>query len=293
MESPKQSPPMDRTPSGEDVAFLGRLAGGLAHEIKNPLSTIAINLALLQEDWERGAAVRNPDQPEPTPREARSLRRIGTLQREVERLEKIVDEFQRYARGTRVNRRPEDLARIIVRVVDFVGPELEQAGVRSHVDLPTSLPLVLVDEGPIEQALLNLITNARQAMPDGGELLIQMRRLGHHVELVITDTGIGMTEAQIEHCFDVYWSNKKGGTGLGLPTTKRIIEEHGGTISVLSELGRGTSFSITLPLVVELFQKSAAKESADLVVDMGSCDLADGQVDGDEAPENRAGENRS
>ena len=236
----------------ERVAFLSRLAGGLAHEIKNPLSTMSINLALLEEDWERAASTRNPGAPERTPREERSLKRIRTLQREVKRLEHILEEFLHYARGGEVNRAPEDLARIVRELVEFVEPEDEQAGIRHHVDLPVGLPLVLVDEAQIKQAVLNLFVNARQAMPDGGELLVRLARLGNQVELTVTDTGTGMSPENLGRCFDEYFSDKKGGTGLGLPTAARIIEEHGGSIHVVSEQGRGSAFSIYLPLAVEL-----------------------------------------
>ncbi len=122
------------------------------------------------------------------------------------------------------------------------------------------LPLVLVDEDRIKQALVNLFRNAGQAMPEGGELLIRLQRLGNHVELTITDTGVGMSPEDLERCFEIYWSTKKGGTGLGLATTRRIVEQHGGTIAAISEPGRGTSFSITLPLVVEIPRTDAREE---------------------------------
>ncbi len=234
------------------MAFLVRLADGLAHEIKNPLSTMSINLALLQEDWERAGVARNPAGPLRTPREERSLKRIKTLQREVQRLEQILEDFLHYARGGVVNRKPEDLARIVRELLEFVEPEDERAGIRHHVDLSIGLPLVLVDEARIKQAILNLLVNARQAMPAGGELLVRLRRVGTQVELSITDTGIGMSPEKLERCFDEYWSDKPGGTGLGLSTARRIIEEHGGTISAISEEGRGSSFSALLPLAVEL-----------------------------------------
>jgi signal transduction histidine kinase len=238
--------------SFDRVRFLSRLAGGLAHEIKNPLSTMAINLALLQEDWERTGQVRGAVAPERTRREERSLKRIKTLQREVQRLEHILEEFLSYARGGEVNRKPEDLARIVKELLEFVEPEDERAGIRHHVDLPIGLPLVLVDEARIKQAILNLLVNARQAMPDGGELIVRLQRVGTEVELTVTDTGIGMAPEKLARCFDEFWSDKRGGSGLGLSTAKRIVEEHGGSIGVLSEPGRGTSFSILLPLAVEL-----------------------------------------
>lgn len=246
--------PLDdkKSSHADRMAFLVRLADGLAHEIKNPLSTMSINLALLQEDWERAGASRHPDGPVRTPREERSLKRIKTLQREVHRLEHILDDFLHYARGGVVNRRPEDLGRIVRELVEFVEPEDERIGIRHHVDLPIGLPLVLVDEARIKQAVLNLLVNARQAMPDGGELLVRLGRVGNQVELSITDTGLGMSPETLARCFEEYWSDKPGGTGLGLPTTRRIIEEHGGTITAISEVGRGSSFSVLLPLAVEL-----------------------------------------
>src|SRR6185436_13393752 len=108
-EPPDADPGRTAESDPERDELLARLAGGLAHEIKNPLSTMAINLALLEEEWERAGLQRNPDAPEPTPRERRSLKRIKTLQREVQRLEHILDEFLSFARRDAVNRKPEDL----------------------------------------------------------------------------------------------------------------------------------------------------------------------------------------
>jgi len=127
--------------------------------------------------------------------------------------------------------------------------------------MPSSLPMVLLDKGLFQQALVNLFVNARQAMPDGGELIVQAQRLGNFVEVTVTDTGVGMEAEALERCFDIYWSNKKQGTGLGLPTVRRIVEEHEGSIEVLSEQGRGTSIRVMLPLVVEI--TSTGKEEVE------------------------------
>ncbi len=238
--------------SPERMRMLARLAAGLAHEIKNPLSTMAINLALLEEEWSRAK-----DGAEPSARDKRCQKRVHTLQREVKRLETIVDDFLRYARGGEINRAPHDLVALVRDVLDFVEPEDTLAGIRHHAELPFGLPLVMLDSGAFKQALLNLFVNARQAMTSGGELIVRMRREGNWVDLSVTDTGTGMTPDALERCFDVYWSTKKGGTGLGLPTTKRIVDEHGGRIGVVSEPGRGTSFSIVLPLLVEIHGRTA------------------------------------
>jgi signal transduction histidine kinase len=255
-------------PSKEaEAVALARLAAGLAHEIKNPLSTMAINLALLEEEWGRAAQARGEAQAEPTAREKRCVKRVQSLQREVRRLETIVEDFLRYARGGEVNRLPQDLGALVREVLDFVDLEDSRQGIRHHIDLPAGLPLVMLDPGALRQALLNLFVNARQAMPLGGELIVRTRRQGNFVELSITDTGVGMRAEDLQRCFDVYFSTKKGGTGLGLATTRRIVEEHGGTITVVSEPGRGTSFSIVLPLLVEIHSQAQSRPAAESALD--------------------------
>lgn len=232
--------------SAESERRLARIAGGLAHEIKNPLSTMAINLALLEEEFKKTA------EEEGSARSGRVLKRVGALQREVNRLEGILEDFLRYARGGEVNRAPMDLGELVKDTLSFVESEDSLQGIRHHVDIPSSLPMVLLDKGLFQQALVNLFVNARQAMPEGGELIVQAQRLGNFVEVTVTDTGVGMEAETLERCFDIYWSNKKQGTGLGLPTVRRIIEEHEGAIEVVSEPGRGSSIRVVLPLVVEI-----------------------------------------
>ena len=232
--------------SADSERRLARIAGGLAHEIKNPLSTMAINLALLEEEFKKTA------EEEGSARSGRALKRVGALQREVNRLEGILEDFLRYARGGEVNRAPMDLGELVKDTLSFVESEDSLQGIRHHVDIPSSLPMVLLDKGLFQQALVNLFVNARQAMPEGGELIVQAQRLGNFVEVTVTDTGVGMEPETLERCFDIYWSNKKQGTGLGLPTVRRIIEEHEGAIEVVSEPGRGSSIRVVLPLVVEI-----------------------------------------
>lgn len=239
---------------------LVRLAAGLAHEIKNPLSTMAINLTLMEE--ELGGARRSPGAPELSPRDKRLEKRVSQLQREVHRLEAIVDDFLRFARGGAINRAPADLVALVRETLDFVEPEDRAQAIRHHVELPLSLPLVMLDTGAFRQALLNLLVNARQAMPSGGELIVRLKREGNYAELSITDTGVGMSAEELERCFEVYFSTKKHGTGLGLSTTRRIIEQHEGVITVVSEKGRGTNFSIVLPLIVEIHAMSTEERSS-------------------------------
>ncbi len=233
--------------------LLTRLARGLAHEIRNPLSTMAINLTLLEEEFTRAG--------EDDPRSRRASKRVRTLQREVSRLEGILGDFLHYARGGMVNRQPGDLVAFVHEVLEFMEPEHRTHEIRVLSDLESGLPLVLLDGGVLRQVLINLLVNARQAMPGGGELILQVRRVGPRAQLVITDTGVGMDPEELEHCFDLYWSTKRDGTGLGLSTVRRIILQHEGTIGVVSEKGRGTSFTITLPLVQEVTGSREVEES--------------------------------
>ncbi len=223
---------------GNSLEELGRIAGGLAHEIKNPLSTIGVNLALLREDWAEAK----------TPSEKRSLKKIELLQREVKRLESILNDFLRYAKGQELHLQLADVHEAIQEVVDFIEPEAKTKKVQIRSSFSYGLPKVLLDRVAFQQALLNIVVNARDAMPDGGELILRTERAKNFILIEVTDTGVGMPPENLEKCFDVYYSTKRGGTGLGLPTVKRIIEKHGGSVSVRSELGKGTQFSLLLPL---------------------------------------------
>lgn len=227
--------------SKDRLAELGTLAGGLAHEIKNPLSTIALNLALLREDWEGGESAK----------EKRALKKIALLEREVARLETIVNDFLRYAKGKELRLESCDLNRVVQEVADFIEPEAKRAGVQIRTLFAPDLPKIALDRDAFRQALLNLLVNAREAMPQGGELLLRTAVSGdartREATLEVTDTGVGMAPDVLAQCFDIYYSTKRGGTGLGLPTVRRIVEAHGGDISVQSDAGRGTRFLLRFP----------------------------------------------
>jgi len=227
-----------RLRSSERLAYVGSLAGGLAHEIKNPLSTLNLNLQLIKEDWQNASS----------PKEVRLCRKLEVLQREARRLEEILNDFLRFARGQELDLKEHDLNVIVDDVVTFITPEAEANHVTIHKMYDHTLPKIKVDGDLIKQALLNVVINAQQAMPDGGELIIRTSRQDDEVRVEITDTGVGMTEETMSRIFNVYFSTKKGGTGLGLPTTRRIIQEHGGDITVQSEPSKGSCFTITLPV---------------------------------------------
>jgi len=218
-------------------AEIAELAGGLAHEIRNPLSTMSLNLDLLAEDFQ---AVE-------THRDRRVLQKIERLRRESQRLQDILENFLRFARVQELRLEATDLNVIVEELRDFFEPQAIAQGIVVRTQYEADLPKIGLDVDLFRQALLNLFINARQAMPDGGELLLRTRSDGSWNVLEVTDTGIGMPEEVRARVFDAFYSTRAGGSGLGLPTTRKIVEAHGGSLRVQSEPGRGSQFTLRLP----------------------------------------------
>jgi len=228
-----------RAKGQEHFAELGHLVGGLAHEIKNPLSTLNLNLKLLAEDL-----ARYDDEDH-----RRWLRRLQGLHDEADRLKDILDDFLGFAGKLELTLAVADIRGLIEQLVDFFTAQADAAGVIMRTSLPDEPVRCNVDANLIKQALLNLMINAVQAMSGGGELLVKLAGGRGRAVIEVIDTGPGMPAGQQARIFDAYYSSKKHGTGLGLPTTRRIIIEHHGDIRVESEPGKGTRFIIALPTV--------------------------------------------
>jgi signal transduction histidine kinase len=221
---------------------IARLAGGLAHEIKNPLSTIRLNMELLAEDLE---------EPE-TPAQRRAVKRIEVVRRECDRLQALLDDFLNYAKVRRLHLEPSDLNHQIDDVLEFFAPEAAAGGIEIERFLDPELPTVMLDREAFRRALLNLVLNAKQAMPDGGMLTVRTVAQGDTVAIHLIDTGCGMDDRTASKMFEAFFSTKPAGSGLGLPTTQKIIAGLHGRISVESEVGRGTQFTIELPVPARL-----------------------------------------
>jgi len=216
---------------------LSKLTGGLAHEIKNPLSTIKVNLRLIAEE----APPAHRDSP-------RWLRKIAVVQKETDRLAQILDDFLRYIGKTELQTNPIDVNELISEMVDFYAPQARTNNATIRLGLADTPLVCKIDRDMVKQLILNLFINATQAMPDGGELIIRTRMLRKNAVIEITDTGYGIEPDKIEKIFDAYYSSKPGGSGLGLPTARKIAQAHNGSISLNSQPGKGTSFTVSLPL---------------------------------------------
>ena len=220
----------------ERLAAVGKMAAVITHEVRNPLSSIGLNAELLEEDL-RGSHASS---------EAIALSQ--KIQREVDRLTSITEEYLRFARLPRPRLEKEQMNDIVVGVIEFQRDDLETRGVSVTTQLASALPLVTADEAQLRQALLNLFRNAADAMGSGGGVLrVTTRRADGGVEVRVADSGPGIAAEHLPHIFEPFFSTKEGGTGLGLALTQQIIAEHGGRIDVTSGAGEGTTFVMTLP----------------------------------------------
>ncbi len=214
------------------LAALGRLSAGIAHEVKNPLNATMIHLELLKM------------QVQDTPAAKEHLRVIAA---QVRRLDEVVQGFLRFTRPEDLKLERTAIAPLIDELMPVITAEAEKSGVTIRVEIPATLPDVSADPGMLQQAFLNLALNACQAMPQGGRLRIAAATApGRRVELVFEDTGLGIAPEHLEKIFDLYFTTKEHGTGIGLSMVFRTVQLHDGDIEVQSVLGKGTTFRVVL-----------------------------------------------
>jgi two-component system sensor histidine kinase HydH len=231
---------------GDWEVDLAAMSGSLVHEIKNPLSTLNLNAQLILEDWKDAVS----------PREQRTVKRLKVILSEVERLERIVDSFLRFTERHELDLKPCSLNQLLEELADFIGPEARKKNIQVRLGLDHDLEPFPLDGDLMRQVFLNLVVNAKNAMEEkGGELILRTRKVERNGTVWavgdVIDTGNGIPPQLRQRIFDLYFSTRREGTGLGLSTSKRITEEHGGFIEVQSDEGKGSHFSVFLPMSME------------------------------------------
>ena len=219
----------------ERLAALGRITAGVAHEVKNPLNSMRLWLENLKESL--------PPKTDDAARQA-----VRVLDAEIDRLDAVVKRFLDFSRPMDVRLEPTQLANLLREVLAVAQPQLEQANVHVAQLLPIGVPEVFVDRALLKQAILNLVLNAVDAMPNGGQLQLTLNRRGEMAEITVGDTGKGIPLEHRQKVFQLFFTTRPGGSGIGLASTFRIVQLHNGSIDFTSEVGRGTTFRIELPL---------------------------------------------
>lgn len=215
------------------LVALSRLSAGIAHEIKNPLNAMSIHLELLRTQM--GGS-----------REA--TEHLAVIMGQLRRLDEVVQNFLKFSRPEQLTLKSTSLLAMLNDIQHIAEAEGERAGVRVVVDCPADLPDVHADASSLQNALLNLALNGCQAMPNGGTLRITAARESNKkVAVTVTDSGVGIPADQLDKIFNLYYTTKETGTGIGLAMVYRTVQLHDGDITVESAPGRGTTFKVTLP----------------------------------------------
>jgi len=219
----------------ERLAALGRITAGVAHEVKNPLNSMRLWLENLKESL-------------PAEMDSNAMQAVQVLDKEIDRLDAVVKRFLDFTRPMEVRLEATQLADILREVVEVAQPQLRKSKVEVAQLLPIDVPEVYVDRGLLKQAVLNLVLNALEAMPSGGKLQLMLTRRGEMAEISVGDTGKGIPPENKQKIFQLFFTTRPGGSGIGLASTFRIVQLHNGSIDFTSEVGRGTTFRIELPL---------------------------------------------
>jgi PAS domain S-box-containing protein len=235
----------------EKLSALHTLSAGVAHELRNPLSAMDLNLHLLEEELDDRAQLNS-----------RTAHYVHVLNAECRRLSSILDNFMKFARPTSVDPHEVDIRRIVEHIVTLMQLEAQEHRILIEYKMEKDLPPVMGDETQISQVLVNVIVNAFHAMTDGGRCHItaDSRTVDDHrwVEISVRDTGIGIPEEMLPRLFDPFYTTKPSGSGLGLAIAYRIMQDHGGLISVTSTPGSGTAVVLRFPALASQRQELEA-----------------------------------
>jgi signal transduction histidine kinase len=230
------------------LSELTRATAALAHEVRNPLSTLRVNLQLLSEEWREAAGVANQRPEEIAAVAHRGAQRLELLVREIDRLSRIFEDFLRFVGGDEPSFLRTDLNVLVRELAAFFEPQAAAASIRLRTELDPAPLICNLDETLVQQALLNLLLNALQAMPDGGEIILRTARRDGRARVEVIDNGPGIPPDVLPRIFEPWFSARPGGTGLGLAIARRIAMRHNGVLTAESQPGAGSRFVVELPL---------------------------------------------
>ncbi len=219
----------------ERLAALGRITAGVAHEVKNPLNSMRLWLENLKESL-------------PAVQDSASRQAVQVLDKEIDRLDAVVKRFLDFTRPMNIRLEATQLAVLLKEVLEIAQPQLQKYNIQLAQLLPIDVPEVYVDRALLKQAVLNLVLNAAEAMPNGGQMRLVLSRRGEMAEITVGDTGKGIPLEHRQKIFQLFFTTRPGGSGIGLASAFRIVQLHNGSIDFTSEVGRGTTFRIELPL---------------------------------------------
>jgi signal transduction histidine kinase len=220
--------------TSERLSALTRITAGVAHEVKNPLNSMRLWLENLKESL-------------PAENDA-SAQAVRVLDNEIDRLDRVVKRFLDFTRPVEMHVDDVPLAPLLAQVAEVARLQIERSNVKLELKLESGMPALRGDAELLRQAILNLALNAVEAMPNGGQLTIRLERRGDSALIMVADTGKGIPPEQRGRIFQLFFTTRKGGSGMGLATTFRIVQLHNGSIDFVSEAGKGTAFRIELPL---------------------------------------------
>jgi PAS domain S-box-containing protein len=219
----------------ERLAALGRITAGVAHEVKNPLNSMRLWLENLKESL-------------PAEQDSGTQQAVQVLDKEIDRLDAVVKRFLDFTRPMDISLEATQLAGLLKEVLEIAQPQLQKSNIQLAQLLPIDVPEVYVDRALLKQAVLNLVLNAAEAMPNGGQMRLVLSRRGEMAEITVGDTGKGISPENRQKIFQLFFTTRPGGSGIGLASTFRIVQLLNGSIDFTSEVGRGTTFRIELPL---------------------------------------------
>jgi PAS domain S-box-containing protein len=219
----------------ERLAAVGRITAGVAHEVKNPLNSMRLWLENLKESL-------------PSETDGAALQAVHVLDVEIDRLDAVVKRFLDFSRPMDIRLEPTQLSDLLREVLEVAQPQMQKANVQVAQLLPIGIPEVFVDRDLLKQAVLNLVLNAVEAMPSGGQLQLTLSRHGDVAEITVGDTGMGIPLENRQKIFQLFFTTRPGGSGIGLASAFRIVQLHNGSIDFTTEVGRGTTFRIELPI---------------------------------------------